>query len=405
MNAAPTVALVLGALVALPASGQERELTPLGIWDVSVDSVVAVLRSGPFAAQGHAGKVRSHIAAEPESWPRARVDSLAAGVTQVLLEDRYVNMTSTLVGLLVLEAPDGARVGTPYQLIRLANAGRELDNLRRSSVIRNMARLGEEPVIVDFLASVATSTGERDSQLERELAVRALTTSDSGRARLRQMWSEGSVQDRATRILMEGLEKRGFLPDFVPLGVWDISVDSIIELLRGGPDAATAVSMKVQSDLTRDPERWPRTRLDSLAAGVERVLLEDRYVGETSILVSMLVHEAPDGALVGTPEQLIRLADEGLARENLQRPSVIRKMAVVSGDPTIVAFLASVATSEDTRETQLGREVAVRVLTTSPRGRARLREMWAERSVRDRATLLLLEALSRRDFAESLRGG
>lgn len=193
--------------------------------------------------------------------------------------------------------------------------------------------------------------------------------------------------------------------ELVRLGVWDISVDSIIELLRSGPDAATGVSMKVQSDLTRDPVRWPRARVDSLAAGVERVLLEDRYVGKTSILVSILVHEAPDGALVGTPEQLIRLADGGLTRANLQRPSVIRKMAAVSRDPTVVAFLASVATSEDTRESQLGREVAVRVLTTSPRGRARLREIWAQRSVRDRATLLLLEDLSKRDFAESLRGG
>lgn len=208
----PTVSLslLLALVAARPVSGQQRGYTPLGTWDVSVDSIVAVLRSGPHAADGQVGKIQSHIAEEPEAWPRARVDSLAVGVTQVLSEDRYVNLTSTFVGLLVLEAPDGAPVGTPNQLIRLADAGRVLDNVLRSSVIRNMARLADEPVVVDFLASIATSAGESDSQVEREFAVRVLTTSDSGRARLRRLWIEGSVQDRATRILMEGLEKRGF---------------------------------------------------------------------------------------------------------------------------------------------------------------------------------------------------
>lgn len=71
------------------------------------------MRSGQRAAAGQAQKVATHLANEPESWPRPRVDSLAIGVTRVLMDDRYMLLTSTLVRVLGLDAPDGALVGTP----------------------------------------------------------------------------------------------------------------------------------------------------------------------------------------------------------------------------------------------------------------------------------------------------
>lgn len=197
-------------LLAAPTAGQEPERTPLGVWDVPVDSIVQVMRSGQLAAAGQAQKVASHLANEPESWPRPRVDSLAIGVTRFLIENRYMLLTSRLTRVLGLQAPDGALVGTPAQMIRLAEAGRSLENLQRSAVMRMMAPFAEDPAIIAYLESVATSDGEVDTQLERSRAVRALTTSSAGRARLRQMWAEGSVQNQATRLLMERLSKRDF---------------------------------------------------------------------------------------------------------------------------------------------------------------------------------------------------
>ena len=203
--------VVLAALfLAAPIAGQEPERTPLGVWDVSVDSIVQVMRSGKLAAASQARKLSAHLVNEPDSWPRPRVDSLAIGITRVLLENRYMVMTSRLTRILGLQAPDGATVGTPEQLIRLAEAGRSLENLQRSAVLRMMPPLAEDPTIVAYLESVATSEGEVDSQLERSNATLVLTTSRAGRARLRQMWAEGSVQDRAARLLMERLSKSDF---------------------------------------------------------------------------------------------------------------------------------------------------------------------------------------------------
>lgn len=207
----PLLFLLASALVVTsPLGGQERGRRALGVWDVPVDSLLTILRSGPDAATSLSGKLQSHILREPDQWPRARVDSLASGVIRFLLEAPYFGKTATIVRILVVEAPNGARVGTAEQLILLADAGRSVENLMRASIIAKMAYFADDPVIVEYLASIATSEGEVDSRMDRSRAVRALTASSRGRDRLRRIWAEGLVHDRWARSLMERLSRRDF---------------------------------------------------------------------------------------------------------------------------------------------------------------------------------------------------
>ena len=178
----------------------------------------------------------------------------------------------------------------------------------------------------------------------------------------------------------------------------EVSIDSIFSALRLQPDLAFRRALAVQSSLTVQPELWPRTRVDSLAAGIVDLLLQDRHLHMTSVLARILATEASDGRTVGSPEQMVLLAEAAGSRDKLSLFGIHQKMGVFAEEAIVVDWLVDIATSDDAEIPDWDRTSAIEALTESQRGRASLRLMHARDEARGWRARALLKRLAERDF-------
>jgi hypothetical protein len=90
--------------------------------EASVASMIAALSESQQAATGQTLVILRSLETEPAMWPRVRADSLAEGVIEFLLEDRYPHGGGLLLLLRERNAGDGRPVGSFAQLVELFNA-------------------------------------------------------------------------------------------------------------------------------------------------------------------------------------------------------------------------------------------------------------------------------------------
>lgn len=200
------VLAIANIVVAQPGASQAA----VQAGDAPITRVLAALEGDRATAVQQVGGIRASMTLRPESWPRARVDSLAAGIVALLLDERHDRMTSHFTRILVSRAGDGRTVGSGAQMVLLAEAAGSRDRLRREEVHRRMVGFTEDLAVIDWLVGVVTSSDPDIREVDRTSAVRTLAMSGRGQARLRLIHAQDQARGPRARAVLRDLIARDF---------------------------------------------------------------------------------------------------------------------------------------------------------------------------------------------------
>lgn len=233
-----------------PASAQVRS-EPLDV-DESVEEILSDVRNGNPATWGSRIPILwGSLLNEPQDWPESRLDSLAEGVVEIILDDLPVY---GLLELLLVEVGGGPPVADFDQLRRIVEAGPDRF-LPRVMTLEAMGFLAEDPRAVNFLATTIAAPEEEFTSLERMGAIRALAHSEAGRARLRVLLAEGRVPDREARHYLRTLAARGFRLQGVP----DAGAERELSDFEG-PGVGASIILAVWTRMPPFISAWPQHR-------------------------------------------------------------------------------------------------------------------------------------------------
>lgn len=201
-----SLAAVLSVLVPRSASAQAQVVAG----DASMERVLTVLEGDRATALQMVIGIGGSLAVEPERWPRPRVDSLAAGIVTLLLEEQQIRMTDHFAGILASEAPDGQTVGSSAQMVLLAEAAGSGERLSRTAIHRKMGAFSDDPSVVNWLVGVVRAPDSEMPERDRIAAIRALAVSERGRARLRLTHAQDQARGVRARAVLRDLVEKDF---------------------------------------------------------------------------------------------------------------------------------------------------------------------------------------------------
>ncbi len=152
--------------------------------------------------------LRKSLTVDSLEWSRQRLDSLSAGLVDLILDGPNRSLSGSLVGVLQLNS-GGRLVGSFGQLASIYEA--HPPGVPRSFVVEKMGAFGEDPRATAFLEKLARAPNDKFEMDPDQLsALRALARTAPGRAKLRNLYEGGAVKNHHALIFLQELSTRGF---------------------------------------------------------------------------------------------------------------------------------------------------------------------------------------------------